>query len=245
MLVESEGERLLIDAGFSCRELERRLREVDVEPETVSTVVLTHEHQDHVRGAERFARRFEAAVYATSGTLSAPRLRRLRQRAGEITSGERFGVPGFEIEPFSIEHDAREPVGFLVESSTGVRLGLAADLGAVSKLVAWRLRDLDALLIETNHDLGMLRSGPYPWHLKQRVASSRGHLSNWDASQALSALVGDSLEHVVLYHLSETNNHPALALAAVEEVLSALGATPDLTVTTQDQPGRWLELGVD
>ena len=141
-----------------------------------------------------------------------------------------------------IPHDASEPVGFVVEDPCGRRVGLVADVGCRTSLAWGRLRDLDVLIIETNHDLDMLRNGPYPWALKQRVAGRHGHLSNREAAEGLPELVGDRLRWVVLYHLSRTNNLPALAAAAIGETLDREGCPAQMAVTEQDRPTPWLEV---
>ncbi len=243
LVVESWGRRILIDAGFSCRELEKRLRAVGVRPGSLEALVVTHEHGDHSRGASRFARKHRLPVYATGGTHAETGLAAHPDlTAHTLHSGEVALAGCFLVEPFAVPHDAREPVGLVVEDPNGRRLGLVADLGCRSRLAWGRLRDLDLLVLETNHDLEMLRNGPYPWSLKQRVASRHGHLSNRDAADGIAELVGDRLRAVVLYHLSRTNNLPALAAAEVGEALAAAGSEAGLTVADQDRPTPWLEV---
>lgn len=244
VVVESGGCRLLIDAGFSCRELERRMRAVGVDPATISALLLTHEHEDHVRGAGRFALRHRIPVHATRGTIAGCALPPdVAARLQVFASGDVVEVGGgFAVEPFAIPHDAREPVGFVVQDGAGRRLGLLSDLGCRSRLVWGRLTDLDLLLLETNHDLELLRSGPYPWPLKQRVAGRHGHLSNHDAGEGLPELLSARLRFVVLYHLSRTNNLPALAAAAVAEPLAREGSAADIVLSNQFEPTAWLEV---
>jgi len=243
VVVESGECRLLIDAGFSCRELETRMRRVGCDPKSLRALILTHEHIDHVRGAARFATKHQVPVYATSGTLNGQEVGlEAATRAQVIRSGEPFAAGGFAVEAFAIPHDAREPVGFVVEDRGGRRLGLAADLGTPSRLAWGRLLDLDLLILETNHDLDMLRSGPYPWALKQRVAGRHGHLSNRQAADGLAELLSDRLKWLVLYHLSRTNNLPALAAATICEELARAGARTTLSVSHQFEPTEWLEV---
>jgi phosphoribosyl 1,2-cyclic phosphodiesterase len=255
MVVESAGRRILLDAGFSCRELERRMGLVGVEPETISALVVTHEHTDHLRGADRFVRRHGVPLYATGGTLAAGAAPSNggRARAGglgeqalaasrTLVSGVPTEVAGFQVEPFAIPHDATEPVGLVVEDASGRRLGLAADLGERSRLAWARLVELDFLVLETNHDLSMLRSGPYPWALKQRVAGRHGHLSNRDAADGIPELVCDRLRWVICYHLSQTNNSPELAAEAIGEALADEGSPARVALTDQARPTGWLEL---
>jgi len=235
--------RILLDAGFSCREIELRLKAVGVDPRTIEALVLTHEHVDHVRGAERFARRHRLPVYATAGTIEgSPLGEETLKRTVVLRSGEPCLVAGFAVEPFAIPHDAREPIGLVVEDADGRRVGLVADLGVRTRLAWGRMRDLDLLLLETNHDLDMLRNGPYPWPLKQRVAGRHGHLSNEDAALGLPELLTGRLRHVVLYHLSRTNNLPALAAAAVGEALAREGCAARVEISNQFQATPWLEV---
>ena len=241
-VVDWGSQRLLLDAGLSCREIEKRLRSVGLEPRGFAGVLLTHEHSDHIRGAARFAGRHEVPVYATAGTLSGLDFGRYSVRTVTIRSGRPVEIGPFLVQPFEVPHDAREPIGFVVEDPAGRRLGLAADLGARSRAAWGYLTDLDLLILETNHDVEMLRSGPYPWPLKQRIASRHGHLSNHEAAEGLAELIGDRLKWVVLYHLSRTNNAPSLAVDAVGQVLARAGASTRICVSGQFEPTPWLEI---
>jgi phosphoribosyl 1,2-cyclic phosphodiesterase len=244
VVVESGGKRILIDAGFSCRELIHRMAVLGVEAKSLSAVVLTHEHQDHCKGIRQLAKRFKLPVYATAGTLEGMGLKgEVARSAVVMRSGEPVEVAGcFTVEPFAIPHDAREPVGLVVEDGDGCRLGVCADIGHATRLAWGRLADLDVLVLETNHDLDMLRNGPYPWSLKQRVAGRHGHLSNREAADGLPELLSDRLRWVVLYHLSRTNNLPGLAAATLGEVLDRERCGARLAVTEQDHPSPWLEV---
>ncbi|MEM6792827.1 MAG: MBL fold metallo-hydrolase [Acidobacteriota bacterium] len=245
VVLESGGRRLLIDAGFSARQLEQRLELLGSRGSDIDAILLTHEHRDHTVGVDVFVRRHQIPVYATAGTLEGTRLQKgARSRSRVIASGTPFEVAGFEVEPFSIPHDAREPVGFVVEDASGCRVGLVADLGARSQLAWGRLRDLDLLVLETNHDLQMLRNGPYPRALTQRVAGRHGHLSNREAADGLPDLLSDRLKALVLYHLSRTNNSPALAAEAIEARLDAEGSRAEIIVSDQHEPTSWIEVGL-
>ncbi|HUP22259.1 MAG TPA: MBL fold metallo-hydrolase [Thermoanaerobaculia bacterium] len=239
LVVESRGRRVLIDAGFACRELERRLRAVGVEPRSIEAIVLTHEHADHCRGAPRFAARYRIPVYGTRGTLGGPWLRQLCG-ATPLRPEARLEVAGLRLETFPVSHDARQPVGVVVEDDAGRRLGLLADLGEATASVWARLRDLSALVIESNHDLAMLRQGPYPWSLKQRVAGTQGHLSNVEAAASVRVLLADGLHTVVLYHLSRINNVPALAFEAVAAAVERAGSTSRVELSGQFEPTPWM-----
>ena len=242
VILECDGRRLMVDAGFSCRQIEHRLELVGLDGEGFDGIVLTHEHQDHARGAARFARRHGLAVHATRGTLEELGFLEADFPTVILRSGAVQEVGAFGVEPFAVPHDAREPVGLVVEDPSGRRIGLAADLGARSQLAWGRLRDLDALVLETNHDLEMLRNGPYPWPLKQRVAGRHGHLSNRDAAAGVPELLSERLGWIVLYHLSRTNNLPVLAAEAVLEALDREGSPARICVSEQGRPTEWLEI---
>lgn len=243
VLIECGSDRILVDAGFSCREIERRLDAVGVSTRRFAGIVLTHEHGDHTRGAPRFSRRHEVPIYATSGTLDGIKLPAFAPAPVVLASGRGATVGPFLIEPFAVPHDAREPIGLVVEAK-GARLGLAADLGWRTADAWRRLRDLDALVLETNHDIEMLQQGPYPWRLKQRIGGDNGHLSNRDAADGLREILSDRLQWVVLYHLSRTNNLPALARDAVARVLSLGVAATRVCVSEQARPTPWMTVSV-
>lgn len=287
--------RILVDAGLSCRELFRRMKLAGEDPATLSAIIITHEHQDHVNGLAVTARKLGIPVYFTEGTHRAwmrwlsPRrqmtyaqwLEMVRKQAAErqaepesateavenefqddpeaeavenlaqieaqpaqepapepaserpptvkedptwlpaveyFAAGQPFSIGDICINPFTIPHDAADPVGF-VFSSEGIRLGFATDLGYIPPNVREQLRNLDLLLLESNHDLEMLRDGPYPWSVKQRVLSRVGHLSNDAAAEFLAADYDGQAAYVILGHLSENNNLPELARVAAERAL--------------------------
>lgn len=231
---------VLLDAGFSCRDLERRLRVVGIEPRQVGAVVLTHEHSDHCRGLPRFAQRFKPRIYGTRGTFTARSLRRLPHE--EVRFDRPFAALGFEFSAVPVPHDAREPAGYVIEDAGGGRLALMSDLGTRTER-CWRaLVDLDALILESNHDAYLLETGPYPYALKRRVASRRGHLSNVQATLGVEELLDDRLRTLVLYHLSRTNNRPEVAEAEMLELFARVGGAPRLEVSEQFEPGPWLAL---
>ncbi len=242
LVVESGGGRLMIDAGFSCREIEKRLVAVGIERPAFDGLILTHEHSDHVRGVERFARRHRVPVYATSGTFAGLGFPDHGVQRRILSSGRAQEIGEFVIEPFAVPHDAREPIGMVIEDKQGRRVGLVADLGSRSQLAWARLTDLDALILESNHDLDMLRSGPYPWPLKERVASQHGHLSNREAAEGVRELDSSRLQWVVLYHLSRTNNLPDLAREEVAEALSRDRSPAEIRVSHQFAPSPWMEV---
>lgn len=242
LVVESGARRLMVDAGFSCREIESRLAKVGIDASRFDGLLLTHEHSDHSRGARRFASRHGVPVYATRGTLEELALEENGHPIHPVSSGRPVAIGSFLIEPFAVPHDAREPIGVVIEDGNGSRLGLVADLGSRSRLAWGRLVELDALILEANHDLEMLRSGPYPWPLKQRVAGRHGHLSNRDAADGIPELDTSRLQWVVLYHLSRTNNLPELAREVIGEAVDRARSRAELCVTSQFGPTPWIAL---
>jgi phosphoribosyl 1,2-cyclic phosphodiesterase len=223
ILLEFGPTRLLVDAGLSSRELARRLEAAGVAPESLSGILLTHEHHDHSRGTERFSSRHRVPVLCVPETLEAMNLSRVHVAGFHaIEPGTRFDVDGVRVDPFPVPHDAASPVGFVL-TGEGVRVGIALDLGHATSLVVERLRGCHVLVVESNHDDGMLQAGPYPWHLKQRISGRMGHLSNAEAAALLARTADESCRAVVLAHLSERNNTAALARSAASSALAVAG----------------------
>ncbi len=241
-LVESNGTRILLDVGIGPKQLARRLEACEIEHDSIALAFLSHEHGDHSRGARSFSRRHGVRIAATRGTLSALSLEDDDARlAGceEIVSGRPVRVGSLTVTGVSVPHDAAEPLAFVVSNGT-TRVGHATDLGHLVRGVTEAFRPCDALLIESNYDAAMLREGPYPWSLKQRIQSPWGHLSNDDVARYLRRELGSSCRQVLLAHLSRTNNHPEVALMAAE---AALQSRDDVDLTLCDPEGTdWIEV---
>lgn len=225
-VVASSGVRLLVDAGLSCKEMCRRMALRDIAPESIHAVLITHEHRDHVDGLHVFVKKFRVPVFMTEPTHRAW-TKQYKDSNGEPVRAERletfqagqgFTVGDIEVSTFTIPHDAADPVGFTFRSQ-GIKLGYATDLGYMPASVRQHLRGCDGMVLESNHDLEMLRMGPYPWAVKQRVLSRVGHLSNDALAEFLLSDYDGSAAFLVLAHLSEQNNHPELARAAAERAL--------------------------
>ncbi len=230
--VEADSTGILIDAGFSGKEVERRLGVAGVGPERISAILVTHEHSDHIRGVGILARRYRWPVYITPATLaaSASALGRLPE-VREISPGSGFSHRSLDIHPFATSHDAAEPVGYVIRYQDRA-MGYCTDTGHVSKLIRHRLAACHGLVLEANHDPDMLRTGPYAPAIKQRIASRSGHLANIDAARLIADLGASSpLSHVVLAHLSGDNNHPDKVMACAREILAT-------TVPTSISPSR-------
>lgn len=219
-LVESGGRAVLLDAGISARETQRRIAAAGAADARIEAILLTHEHVDHVRGARVLARRLGVPVMGTAGTLQAA-AGALADVPELVTIGRRdqFQMAGMRIGSFATAHDASEPCGYVFESRRGNRVGVATDTGVVTPEIAEALAGCHALGLESNHDERMLETGPYPPFLKRRIAGDRGHLSNSAAATALGSLTWKGLAHVYALHLSEQNNTPERARTALARTL--------------------------
>jgi phosphoribosyl 1,2-cyclic phosphodiesterase len=238
-LVELDGTRLLVDAGLSARALGRRLQAVGTAPAELDAVLLSHEHQDHARGAERFSKRHGVPVCCDPATLAAMGVSKVHLGGFiPLEPGRVFELGTVRIDPFPVPHDAARPVGFALEGGR-TRIGIVTDMGHATTLVLERLRGCEILMLESNHDDRMLRDGPYPWQLKQRVSGRLGHLSNDAAAAVLGRVAGTTLRSVVLAHLSKQNNTRTLALGAARRALEAAGrGDVTLSVAEGDRPSR-------
>lgn len=236
--LEAGETRLLIDAGLSARQIRLRLAALGRVVESLSGILITHEHSDHVEGLKVLAARHDIPIYCnrfTREALEAQLGQRLSCRVFE--TGAAFSVGEVEVESFSVPHDAQDPVGFLVRTSSG-NVGVLTDLGHVTRLVLERLRPTQVLLVEANHDVRLLQEDTRrPWATKQRILSRHGHLSNEATAAMVEILANGDLQHVFLGHLSRDCNRPQLAQAAVAQRLEALGARHiRVTTATQDTP---------
>ncbi len=239
MAVQTAQTTVLIDCGFGPRELSRRLDRLGLTPDVVDAILITHEHSDHIGGAAACSRRYNIPLYMTHGTHSAG----LRHDASTgsldihlIDSHVPFGIGDFEVRPFPVPHDAREPVQFTLGNGQQ-RLGMLTDIGVATPHVIDMLSVCDALVLECNHDAQMLSGGKYPFALKQRIGGRFGHLENGAAAQILARLDRNRLQHVLAAHLSEQNNTPALAGAALATVLGCDQAW--IGIALQDEGSEW------
>jgi phosphoribosyl 1,2-cyclic phosphodiesterase len=252
-LLETERTHLLIDAGLGKRETLARLAAVEKDVERLDGILVTHEHNDHCSGLPQMLGLWKAPLYVTEPTMDAlnrtlPDTLGKRLRGVEtIHAGQRFTIGDIEVHAFAIPHDAADPIGFTFRAD-GIKLALVTDLGYMPQLVKVHLRDADCLVLESNHDLDMLKVGPYPWVVKQRVLSRTGHLSNHAVSEYLADPDGFDARarFLVLAHLSQENNNPDLARLSAEEALGRrpieCAFTGQLLVASQDVPVKPLQL---
>ena len=240
--LESGTTRLLIDAGLSAVELIRRLSLIGVDAASLHAILISHDHTDHTRGAGTLARKLKIPLLVSYQTRQAAAAVLKKSEALEFESGYAFSFRDLLIDPFPITHDAVDPVGFVIESSEG-KIGFATDLGIVTRLVTEKLKLSRLLVLEANHDEEMLMNGPYPWHLKQRIKSRHGHISNSESMQLLEELLHDRLDGVFLAHLSEVNNDPQLPHAAATRLLDSQNCcSPGLFIGNQYAPSSLLQI---
>ncbi len=243
-LISDGDAHILVDIGLSGKETARRLREFGVEPRSISAVVISHEHGDHCRGVVPFVKSLDVPVFITDRTYEASTMNLDPRKRQRIESGKSFELNSVVFTPFSVPHDAADPVGFRIERA-GASVAIVLDLGYLSNLVVERLRGCDGIILESNHDVNMLKVGPYPWALKQRVMSRRGHLSNDAVAEYLVTHFDGAARYMVLAHLSKMNNLPELAILSARRALesrSSLAATQTrLELAEPDRISRTLQ----
>ncbi|MGH9430200.1 MAG: MBL fold metallo-hydrolase [Terriglobia bacterium] len=237
--VATETTRLLVDTGFSKRETLGRLAAVGECVETCNALLISHEHSDHVNGLRKLTLDLKAPVYINRATRDAIEWGAEVKAVEWITAGVKFTVGDIEVTPFTVPHDAADPVAFTLESQ-GIKIAIVTDLGYIPELVRQHVRGCHCLVFESNHDLEMLKVGPYPWAIKQRVLSRQGHLSNLATAEFLGVDYDGAAQVLVLAHLSETNNHPEIARITAEQALAgrARGASPELYLASQSAPSK-------
>lgn len=240
LVVEAGGTRVLLDCGFGLAATVARLARLGLVPEDIGAIVVTHEHEDHIGGVARLARRHGIPVWLTPGTLSG--FEALFAGVADVRmihNYEVFAVGDVQIEPFPVPHDAREPAQFVFGDGAS-RLGVLTDVGCSTRHIESTLSGCDALVLECNHDAEMLRTSSYPQRLRERIAGRFGHLDNSAAAKLLRSLDNSRLKHLVAAHLSQENNHPDLARAALSAVMNC--APEWIGIADQDDGLAWREI---
>ncbi len=250
-LIVAGETRVLIDCGLSARETVKRIQAVGEDPTRIDAIVITHEHGDHARGLGMLSKTLKIPVYVSSATLEACNLAdkaKFVRRGEALTPSQDFEVGAFRFSPFTVPHDAADPMAFTVEAN-GVKMGIAVDLGYINQLAAERFRGCDLLIIEANYETEMLRACTYyPWSLKQRIMGRHGHTSNDEMARFLSEDFDGKAEHIILAHLSQNTNHPDVArLAAIQALqdrapLFSADAERRVKIASFDRPCEWIEL---
>lgn len=222
--ISSETTSILIDAGFSGKEMARRLELIGVSPDTLSGIVVTHEHADHIGGLRVLHNRHRTPLFGNAGSIRA--ISRIKGNEllfwNVFTTGSRFRIGDLTLDSFPVPHDAEEPVGLIVEHASA-SIGVLTDVGVMTHAIRERLRPCSVVMIESNHDPDLLRDAPRPWSLKQRIMGRQGHLSNAGAAEMIAAIAGPQLHRVYLAHLSEDCNRAELALDLARKHLSSAG----------------------
>lgn len=231
--IGDERSGVLIDAGLSAQETDYRLRQIGVDPRILRGVLITHEHRDHVFGANSVAGDLKVPIYANEKTARAARGLSRISDLRPFQTGRPFDLDGYWVQPIPLSHDAADPVAFSLEKE-GQKIGCVTDLGTPTEPLIDALLGCQILILEFNHDPQMLQNGPYPAHLKQRVSSAHGHLSNGEATDLLRAVAHSGLRHLFLAHMSQVNNLPELARLAAEEALHECEAQPVVHLSWQD-----------
>jgi phosphoribosyl 1,2-cyclic phosphodiesterase len=263
--IETDSTRVLVDAGFSPRQIRQRLASIGRTPENLSAILITHEHSDHISGLFGLADKFKIPIYCNRATQDAivwslkerwnakrdPLFDGIEKTANDFVTqlnwhlfatGDSFELNDLSVETFTIPHDAQDPVGFLLRTSA-CNFGFVTDLGHMTKLVLERIRPANVLVLESNHDIKMLQDSRRSWSLKQRILGRHGHLSNEAAADTATQIMSAELRHLYLAHLSRECNKPAIAMRVMTERLQQLGATHvQLQLAAQDVPCATLEL---
>lgn len=242
--IATENVRILIDSGLSGKKVENFLESIDVKPNTIDYILVTHEHQDHTKGVGILSRRFNVPIYANSGTWIAMEkgLGKIDEdNIKEFKTDEGFELKDLAILPFRVSHDSNEPVGFAFYHKNK-KISYLTDTGCVSLQAKERIKNSNLLVIESNHDVEMLKVGKYPWFLKKRILGEEGHLSNDDAGRLISEIMSGKEESILLAHLSKDNNFPELAYQTVANIIGENGivANKDVSIdlTYRDKPTK-------
>lgn len=236
-LIRSDDALLLIDCGFTIKETERRLALLGHEPRDITAILVTHEHSDHIKGVGPLARKYQLPVYLTHGTGQYHGLKKTAALEA-INTNKVFSIADIHITPVTVPHDAREPCQFVFRHKQQT-VGVLTDLGSITPHIIEQYRHCDAMMLESNHCLHMLSTGPYPPSLKQRVAGQWGHLNNQQAANLVQQLDCERLQHLVISHISEKNNTAQLARTAIADIF---GDNERLILADQDQGIGWVSL---
>lgn len=239
-LVATDRARVLVDAGLSRKELARRMAEIGEDPDRIDAIVISHEHSDHTSGLPVLAKRLDAPVFASSITAPGLCWNGYEPKLERFQAGTRVVVGDIEIDSFTIPHDAIDPVAFCLRAQ-GIKVGIVTDLGYIPESIKYHLRGTTLLVLEANHDLEMLKVGPYPWSVKQRVMSRKGHLSNDMACEFIRNDLDTSTAALVLGHLSQHNNHPEIVRLSAEQALAGRRLFTKLVIAEHRQPTEVFE----
>lgn len=244
LYVASDRTKILVDAGLTGKKIQDGLKSIGVDPSYINAIVITHEHDDHIKSAGILSRRFNIPIYANTNTWEA-----MIDKIGDVKKENikifddynTFEIGDVTVIPYEIPHDAAKPCGYSFVNGR-VKISVATDIGYASQTVKENIKDADLILLESNHDVEMLKVGPYPYYLKRRILSDRGHLSNEAAGYTIVDILNEKIKKVILGHLSKTNNYPQLALRTVLSILEMNnirdGIDVDIDIALRDKVGR-------
>lgn len=243
--IESDQESLLVDAGLSGKQLDHLFSKIHVDPASLTGILVTHEHTDHIKGLGIIARKYNLPIYANEKTWKA-----MENSIGKLSIDQKFhfgmeevkSFGNIEVESFGVSHDAAEPMFYMFRNN-GKKVALVTDLGYVSERIKKTVADADAYIFEANHDVEMLRMGRYPWSVKRRILGDSGHVSNEDCGLALSDIIGNQTKRIYLAHLSKDNNMKDLARMSVNNILQERGINLDIFDTDPANPTPMYEVG--
>lgn len=244
--ISSSNTKILIDAGLSGKYIERALEDIGESPDKLDGIFITHEHIDHTKGVGIISRKYDIPIYANKPTWIAMEktLGKVKEHNIKIMDSADITIKDLDISTFPISHDAACPVGYSV-SCSGKKACVATDMGYFSEDVKNKIKDADVILLESNHDIEMLKFGPYPYSLKRRILSDIGHLSNDACGKAIVDITNNNKKHIMLGHLSKTNNYPELAYKTVVNILEYNAITPDkdiyISMAKRDMPSGHIE----
>ncbi len=252
IFVGTSNVNILIDAGISCRRIETALRSREIAPEKITDIFITHEHIDHVKGAALFSRKYGANIHAT--ILTVKKIQSMAKKDSDllpiekvnyIKPNQKIVIQDLQLYPFPIPHDAEDPVGYTIFDGKS-KISIATDLGCIPEKLCHIMKNSDIVLLESNHDVQMVKEGMYPQVLKKRILGNYGHLSNHVAADFLTTIISPKLKHVFLGHLSQENNTPHQALETIHEILRNKGFTEnlpfELKVAPAEIPGALINL---
>lgn len=248
LFVETENTKILVDAGMSCKKIEEALHSIDVDPFSIDSILVTHEHSDHVKGISTISKKFNIPVFATEETFDAMPIhtdKLLSENINFFKPDEKFCINDLEITPFSIPHDAANPCGFKISADDNHQISIATDIGHMTNYILKYLEGSEFVLLESNYDTEVLKCCSYPFILKSRIASDTGHLSNSVAGKTISYLSKNSnLNTAMLGHLSKESNFPELAYQTVvdELLLNNCESSINLSVASRDCPSKFIKL---
>lgn len=238
--VQSGGTSVLIDAGISAKQITQRLSAIGKSPENINGIFVTHEHVDHIRGIDVFARQNNIPVYLTKDTMESASICRDDELLNVIKNDESVKLGEIKISAFPKQHDASDPVSYMIEGDK--KICIATDIGVACENVALHISNCDAIILESNHDVEMLKNGRYPAYLKKRILSEKGHLSNYDAALLVLQHATKKLKHVLLSHISQNNNTPEVALRTFEIVKERKDLRPKISVSVRESPSDYITL---